>query len=134
MNESLQQLVEDCARAAHDGTRAFPAIVATLAEAGVESYQADYRRAFTTYYLPSGDNHSVALHVPRLELPTPLNVAALQEAIKSSQRGELRYVDFLARSVQAGCVGYIVWIAGRQVTYFGRLGEVHVEKFPGAKV
>ena len=35
-------------------------------------------------------------------------------------------------SMLAGCVGYIVWIAGRHVTYFGHRGEQHVEPFPSA--
>jgi hypothetical protein len=40
------------------------------------------------------------------------------------------YPEFKRLSEQAGCIGYIVWITGRHVTYFGRNGETHVERFP----
>jgi hypothetical protein len=42
------------------------------------------------------------------------------------------YPEFLRLSRAAGCVGYVVWLAGRHVTYFGRRGETHVEHFPAA--
>ena len=32
--------------------------------------------------------------------------------------------------MSAGCIGYMVWIAGRHVSYFGRQGEVYIEPFP----
>ena len=60
------------------------------------------------------------------------DAAALQEAIRGSQRGEVLYPEFVQRSCAAGCVGYVVWIAGRHVTYFGRRGEQHVERFPAS--
>jgi hypothetical protein len=40
------------------------------------------------------------------------------------------YPEFKKLSQQAGCVGYTVWIAGRHVTYVGRRGETHIERFP----
>jgi hypothetical protein len=40
------------------------------------------------------------------------------------------YPEFKRLSQRAGCVGYVVWIAGRHVSYHGRRGEVHVERFP----
>ncbi len=58
------------------------------------------------------------------------HVAALGAAIRGSQSGQVKYPEFLARSRRAGCVGYVVWLAGRHVTYFGRRGEQHVERFP----
>jgi hypothetical protein len=40
------------------------------------------------------------------------------------------YPEFKRLSQSGGCVGYTFWIAGRQVSYFGRKGEMHVERFP----
>ena len=40
------------------------------------------------------------------------------------------YPEFKKLSRQAGCIGYTVWIAGRHVSYYGRKGETHVERFP----
>lgn len=84
----------------------------------------------TTYYLPTGEQHEVALPAPAIEIPTPFDAVALQAAIKGSPRGEVKYPEFLQRSFAAGCVGYVVWIVGRHVSYFGRLGEQHIERFP----
>ncbi len=66
--------------------------------------------------------------------PTPaqLKSIAAQAAIRGAQRAEVVYPEFLELSRAAGCVGYMVWIAGRHVSYFGRKGEVHVERFPEA--
>ncbi len=30
----------------------------------------------------------------------------------------------------AGCVAYTVWVTGQHVSYFGRNGETHIERFP----
>lgn len=73
----------------------------------------------------------------------PLNVApdpiadrfdatAIQAAVRGAQRGEVKYPQFLQLSHRAGCVGYMVWISGRHVSYFGRRGETHIERFPDA--
>ena len=40
------------------------------------------------------------------------------------------YPEFLRLSRAAG---YVTWIAGRHVSYFGRRGETHVEHFPPAQ-
>ncbi|MET0284334.1 MAG: DUF1398 family protein [Polyangiales bacterium] len=130
MEQRVKDLIEDCARASHAGTRQFAQIVAALIEAGVEGYQADYRARSTTYYLPSGEAHSVALPAPAVAIPAQLDAGALQQAIRGSQRGEVRYPEFLTRSMDAGCVGYHVFFVGRHVAYFGRAGQQHIERFP----
>lgn len=133
MNETTIATIEGCAQSSKDGTAHFGAIVQALTEAGVEAYFADYRSEATTYYLPSGETHEVALPPP---LATPIaeafHSAGIQAAIRGAQRGEVMYPEFLKLSRAAGCVGYMVWIAGRHVSYFGRKGEVHVERFPDA--
>jgi uncharacterized protein YbcV (DUF1398 family) len=130
MERRTKNIIEDCARSAHDGSRSFGEIVGTLVEAGVEAYHADYRARRTTYYLPSGETHSVELHAPALDIPAQFTVQGLKDAILGSQRGEVQYPEFLERSMSAGCVGYIVFISGRHVLYFGRDGTQHIERFP----
>jgi uncharacterized protein YbcV (DUF1398 family) len=51
-------------------------------------------------------------------------------AIRAAQRDEIRYPEFIKRSRAAGVVAYWAFLTGRQVCYFGRQGECHVEKFP----
>ncbi len=128
----LLQTIEACAQDSYAGTRNFGEIVGTLIEAGVESYYADFRAKATTYYTPSGEAVAVALHAPQEAVADAFDSAAMQAAVRRAQRGEVKYPEFLQLSYKAGCVGYMVWIAGRHVTYFGRRGEAHVERFPGA--
>lgn len=133
MDPSIKTIIERCAKSSHEGTTSFGAIVHTLIEAGVESYFADYRRGTTTYYLPSGETHVVPLTTPNTKIPSPFDKPGIQAAIQGAQRGEVKYPDFLRLSMAAGCVGYIVWMSGGHVAYFGRRGEVHIEQFPSTK-
>lgn len=130
MEESLKLLIEKCARDSYAGVRSFGEIVGALAAAGIESYQADYRTPATTYYAPAGHARVLPLHAPDIEIPDVFDQQALQAAIRGAQRGEVKYPEFLKLSMAAGCVGYIVWIVGRHVSYFGRRGETHIERFP----
>ena len=115
------------------GSRPFPAIVAGLSEAGVGSYYADYRAGQTVYYPRSGDAVPMPLPTRGKPIAPNFDAPALQAAIKGAQRDEVVYLQFLALSMAAGCVGYHVWIDGRHVSYLGAKGEVHVERFPGAE-
>lgn len=133
METGIREVIQTCAAASYAGTRSFGDIVGALMAAGVESYQADYRHRSTTYYLPDGETSAIALKVPGAAIAERFDALALQAAIRGAQRGEVKYPEFLELSIAAGCVGYIVWIAGRHVAYFGRRGEVHVEPFPAAK-
>ena len=123
--------IEACAHASHAGTTSFGAVVAKLLELGVESYHADYRRSETTYYLPSGAAHAVPLPTPDLAIADAFSSEAVREAVAGAQRGEVKYPEFVRRTMAAGCVGYWVWLAGRHVVYHGRRGESYVEPFPG---
>ncbi|HET7793345.1 MAG TPA: DUF1398 family protein [Rhizobacter sp.] len=132
MDDTTRQTIEHCAQSSKDGSAHFPDIVKALIGAGVESYFADYRASATRYYLPDGDTHAVPLVPPGgVPISERFDSAALQQAIRGAQAGRVMYPEFLRLSRAAGCVGYITWLAGQQVTYFGRLGETHVEPFPG---
>jgi uncharacterized protein YbcV (DUF1398 family) len=134
MEPRIQHVIESCADASKAGEISFGEVIAALDEHGVESYHADYRLGSLHYYLPSGETHNVTLSVPAQRIGEAFDAEALKEAIRGAQRGELKYPEFIARSMAAGCIGYFVWISGRHVTYFGRRGEQHVEPFPTARV
>lgn len=121
--------MEECVRRSHDGTITFGAVVAKLKEVGVESYHADFRRLETTYYLPSGATYVVTISPPETAIADAFDGAAVAAAVAAIQRDEFRYLEFLRRVMNAGCVGYLVSIAGRQAHYFGRRGEIHTERF-----
>lgn len=124
--------IHEMAMASLTGEKTFPQIVARLAEIGVERYHADYSRREKTFYFAEGE--SLVVSFPWGDFPTGpvFSADGVEAAVRQSQRGEHSYVDFIRKTMAAGCVGYFVQIAGRQAIYFGRLGESHVEKFPPA--
>jgi len=121
------------AQKALQGSISFPELVGTLLAAGVESYHVDYVAARKTYY---GADGSVAVTPLTYEgLP---DVAAdfasdrLKAAILDSQRHGQKFRDFTRRAMEAGVQGYIAYLAGQRVVYWGRQGDQHIEWFPGA--
>lgn len=135
MEARLTLIAAQCLAASHDGSKTFPAIVATLAEAGFEGYSVDYRRGRTTYYLPTSES---------VELPSPATSSAVaasfdsrqvEAAVREAQRGAAGYTypRFCEQVKAAGCAGYHVSFSGKRVVYFGRSAEVHVEHFPTSR-
>ena len=116
----------------------FPAVVKSLLEIGAESYHCDLYRREKTYYMPDGRNHVEA--EPELDpaefngthIAAAFDDAQIVAALRAVQTGDITYVEFLRRIMKAGCVGYQVCIAGKRALYFGRAGQVYVEKFPGS--
>jgi uncharacterized protein YbcV (DUF1398 family) len=130
MDQATKDLIQNCARASNDGTAHFGQIVQALSGAGVESYYADYRARSTTYYMPDGQTYAIELPLSGEAIAQTFDADALRAAIRSAQSGAVMYPEFKILSQKAGCVGYIVWLAGRHVAYLGRRGETHVERFP----
>ncbi|MBP0599677.1 DUF1398 family protein [Herbaspirillum sp. LeCh32-8] len=129
MEKHMADAAAQCLQDSLSGAKHFGQIVAALQEAGIESYFADYRGACTTYYA-GGQSLALPLPMPEQEIADRFDAAAVQEAIRGAQRGEVKYPRFKQLTMAAGCIGYMTWIAGRHVAYFGRRGEVHVERFP----
>ena len=125
-------VIHDCVRGSLTGSLTFPEIVSRLAAIGVERYHADYTRKENTFYLTDGD--SIAVTTAWEKFPTAMEFSAptVEAAVRQSQRGEHTYLDFVRKTMAAGCVGYFVQITGRRAIYFGRRGEEHVELFPMA--
>ncbi len=128
--DTTRQLIERCTSDAHAGTRSFGEIVMQLAQAGIEGYYVDYRAESTTYYLPDGGSHRSVLQLPKVAIADDFAKDKVVQAIRGAQSGAVKYPEFLQLTLQAGCVGYHVWISGRHVVYYGRRGEQHVEMFP----
>jgi len=126
----MLNILQECVAGSFAGTLTFPDVLAKLAAAGVERYHADYTRGEITYYWPDGRSEVVA--APHEAHPTGdrFDAVAVAEAVRASQQGTHTYRDFIRKTTAAGCVGYFVQLTGRQVQYFGRRGEAHVEKFP----
>jgi uncharacterized protein YbcV (DUF1398 family) len=130
MNASTREVIELCAKSSKEGTAHFPDIVKALVAAGVESYWVDYRADATTYYCGDASTHQVELVPPPVAIAQDFDIESVRAAIRGAQSGRVMFPEFLRLTRVAGCVGYIAWLAGRHVVYYGRLGQTHVEKFP----
>ena len=130
MDARQQSLIQDTFHASGEGRLHFGEVIARLVEAGVESYAVDYRAARLTCYLPVGKALTLPQPPPAQAIATHFDAAAVRAAIAGAQRGEVMYPQFKQLTQAAGCVGYIVWIGGRHVVYYGRHGDSHVERFP----
>lgn len=130
MDTNTREIIEWASHASLSGSAHFGEIVKALLEAGVESYHADYRTNHKTYYLPNGDTLTTELPPHATTIPREFDAQAVQAAVRGAQQRQVKYPQFLDMTRAAGCIGYIVWLAGQHVTYFGRNGETHTEHFP----
>lgn len=123
-------VMTECKELSLQGKITFPEVVRRLSEVGVERYHVDLTRDETTYYLTGGESHVFELHGPPGEINGTFDPAAVERAVRASQRGEIIHPEFLARIRAAGCVGYFAQLSGQRVQYIGRSGDMHVEPFP----
>ena len=126
-------IVTEAARATLDGSIPFPEVVRRLIETGVEYYHVDYVASQMRFYSATGD--VVTTPIPYEGLPpvaADFDAAGLRAAILDSQRHGQHYRDFTRRAMEAGVQGYIAFLRGLRVTYWGRGGDQHTEWFPGA--
>jgi uncharacterized protein YbcV (DUF1398 family) len=132
MNPDKTAIAQACLHAAESGTMDFPQIVATLLDAGFESYFVDFRRGTTIYYMPDGE--SVELQAPAVLGPVAkaFDTGAVQAAIREAQTNApgYTYLGFCGKVRAAGCSGYTVSFLGRRAVYYSRSAEAHVEMFP----
>lgn len=112
------------------GTNAFPDVVRALTAEGVESYRADLVRLEEVFYMPDGTTHMEKLAFPAMPIGDDFAAADVVAAIRDSQAGKCKYPEFLNRVMKAGTTGYVTYLSGKKVIYFGRKGEFHVEHFP----
>lgn len=127
------EVVAEAARATLDGSIPFPEVVGRLIESGVEYYHVDYVALQTTYYSAAGEIIKTAIHYQGLPaVAADFDLAALKAAILDSQQNGQHYQDFTQRAMRAGVQGYIAFLRGKRVTYWGRGGDNHTEWFPDA--
>lgn len=127
------EVIADAARATLSGSMSFPEVVRRLIETGVEYYHVDYIALRKTFYSATGDVATTPITYGDLPpVAANFDAPALRAAIFDSQRQGQHYRDFTRRAMESGVQGYIAFLRGRRVTYWGRGGEQHTEWFPGA--
>ena len=133
MNANIEAVIAECTTASDEERITFPEVVAKLMQAGVERYHADLMRSERTHYMPGGETDMRPAHEVKTVPANAFSAAGVDAAVRAIQRQEIQYREFCERIARAGCVGYMVSLAGRRAVYYGRTGETHVEMFPGAK-
>lgn len=138
MDQNLIAVFHEASAGSIAETTNFPTVVGKLIAVGAEGYRCDLYRREKIYYMPDGSSHLE----PEPELdPAEFNGKHIAEkfdeerivaALRAVQTGSIAYVEFLRRIMAAGCVAYQVSISGQRALYFGRAGQVYVEKFPGS--
>jgi len=127
------QIIVETARATLAGTIAFPEVVAKLLAAGVEYYHVDYVTLRKTFYGASGGIVISPIDYEGLPaVAADFDAKRLRAAILDSQQHGQKYRDFTRRVMEAGVQGYFAFLRGKRVTYLGRTGDQHTERFPGA--
>jgi len=130
MDENTRAVIRSIFEASNNGSIHFGQVIGQLTSVQVESYQVDYRSGRATCYLPGGATVDLGFERPQEGIADTFDGDAVRSAIRGAQQGRVMYPEFKRLSQRAGCIGYTVWITGRHVTYFGRKGETHVERFP----
>lgn len=133
MDSGVRDVMREASRQSDKGSQSFPEIVRQLMAAGVERYHQDFLRSERTYYLPDGQSEVVPNDDVTAVPATYFSAAGMEAAVRAVQAGTIDYKEFCRRAMEAGCVGYIVSIAGKRVVYYGRTGDNHVEYFPGSR-
>ena len=128
------EVVAQAARATLDGSMTFAEIVGRLIETGVEYYHVDYVALQKTFYSATGEMIKTPITYENLpNVAEDFDVDALKATILDSQQNGQLYKDFTKRVMNAGVQGYIAFLRGKRVTYWGRGGDSYTEWFPGAK-
>jgi len=132
MDPHVKDVMVECTRISDEERVTFGEVVMKLIKAGVERYHADLVRGDKTYYLPNGESEVVTGKPVGIAPAQEFSAEGVEAAVRAIQAGKIQYMTFCRRAAEAGCVGYIVSMAGRRVVYYGRTGDNHVEWFPGA--
>jgi uncharacterized protein YbcV (DUF1398 family) len=113
----------------------FPYLAETLRRAGVTR---------NLWSLPSGQSIYLTEDGPVVNQGTPLisgtadvpafDREALIAALRTDQRGESTFPEFLMATWRAGVVRYDVDFDARTVAYYGCNGEEYVEAYPAVNV
>lgn len=127
------QVIHEVNAATEEGKMTFPQVVGKMLEAGIESYFVDFIAGRKTCYATTGETVTEPMILKLDPVAEEFSTDALVAAIRGAQADTVRYPEFVKRSTAAGVAGYWAFLTGKQVIYFGRKGEVHIERFPGAK-
>jgi uncharacterized protein YbcV (DUF1398 family) len=109
----------------------FPYLAESLRQAGVHSYRIDVPSASVVYVTDGGAvlRPGAPLFDDWTEI-AGFDELALVDAIRTDQRGESTFPEFVRATFAAGVISYLVDTRARTCTYLGARGERYVEEYP----
>jgi uncharacterized protein YbcV (DUF1398 family) len=117
----------------------FPQTVSALMALGVSRYHIDYVARTATAYVFNTQTGATDIDVADIPSPfKPQHASAkwseegVVGAVGRVQKGEVTYAQFATQCIESGVTNYFAYLEGKRVIYFGALGDVHIEWFPGA--
>lgn len=132
MDAHVKDVVREMTKASDEERISFPEVVKNLMAAGVERYHADFITATRTYYLPDGSFEVVHGHKPSVPAQK-FSAEGVEKALRAIQAQKIQYLEFCARIAAAGCVGYMVSLAGRRALYYGRTNDTYCRVVSGGE-
>ena len=97
----------------------------TSYEVKIDKYHAEYRGDFGTWIEP------VPVGFSDLAINIKFDEGAFVDALKDQMAGKTTYIQWLAKTAQAGVARYVVYMHDRTVTYYGmNAHDFHVEYVP----
>ena len=125
------ELLHKCVTEAFAGKITFAESIQHMSSVGVRWYSANLLFGIKTHYFEGGETHQ-----EKWPMWKPIagyrrfDQAEVVAAIRSIQRQEIVYPEFLHQIADAGIVIYTVHLKGRKALYLGADGDFHVENFP----
>lgn len=113
----------------------FPFLAECMRQAGVKQNIWSLPAAQSTYLFDEGAvvQQGMPLVSGMVEVPV-FDEAALVAAIRTDQRGESAFPEFLMSTWNAGVVRYVADFDARVVIYYGANDEAYEESYPAVEV
>jgi hypothetical protein len=131
MNSSTKRVIEHCANALNQGYANLAQAIDRLGEVGIESCHVDYRIPALVFYDSDGASYSLPLPTPCGSIANGFDHCALQHALAAEHSGGLDFPAFTRSTLEAGCVGFFLWLDDWHATFLGRHGEIHDAQLDG---
>lgn len=106
------------------GQNTFADVLKRLSEFGVQRFHIDLVKHERTLYSRKDE-----VYVEKFVLDTPTQTRTefsqkgIDEAIALIRTNEIEFVELLARYITSGVAGYLVFIDGDRIVFYGRNGE-----------
>ena len=137
MNKNAEKLMEiqKYAFSIRPQVGGFPVLAEVLRQAGVQTNRWSLPSCQSVYVMKDGAvvQQGQPLVTGAHDIPS-FNREALITALRTDQKGQSTFPEFLQATWNAGVIGYDVDFAQRKVIYYGVNGESYLEEYPAVDI